>query len=335
MPEKYWTGVLDHIKNSPRVISHEENGQAAASPVQEFRVDDPNELNHYSDWSVGFRQIEAGKLDTRMIIRQSEHVSLLEIHMDRGIHQIGCSPNDAVTVGIPFTPTLRSWHGARVETPVLVNFGTAKEFDGVSDSGFSALTISVSEPFITRVADQIGLSHQDELRAEGSLPLNRKSEAIERLTSSGRRLLNDSGTRFGESEQEDFVARLILAMTDAETLEDRSTHVTRAMSVRRALAYFIDRAGDGVSIGDICDSTGVSWRTLDRGFREQFGIGPKAYLNRYRLGRVRADLLRLPPDTVIADVANDWGFWHMGQFAKDYRGMFGELPSDTLRSRRQ
>ena len=32
----------------------------------------------------------------------------------------------------------------------------------------------------------------------------------------------------------------------------------------------------------------------------------------------------------VADAANEWGFWHMGQFAKDYRRMFGELPSETL-----
>ncbi|MCK5375915.1 MAG: helix-turn-helix domain-containing protein, partial [Acidobacteria bacterium] len=32
----------------------------------------------------------------------------------------------------------------------------------------------------------------------------------------------------------------------------------------------------------------------------------------------------------VTDVANNWGFWHMGQFAADYRKMFGELPSQTL-----
>jgi AraC family ethanolamine operon transcriptional activator len=49
------------------------------------------------------------------------------------------------------------------------------------------------------------------------------------------------------------------------------------------------------------------------------------------LNQVRRQLQMRRSDKIkIADVANDWGFWHMGQFAKDYRRMFGELPSDTL-----
>ena len=31
----------------------------------------------------------------------------------------------------------------------------------------------------------------------------------------------------------------------------------------------------------------------------------------------------------IAEIANGWGFWHMGQFAADYRQHFGALPSET------
>jgi len=35
--------------------------------------------------------------------------------------------------------------------------------------------------------------------------------------------------------------------------------------------------------------------------------------------------------TLVTDVANSWGFWHMGQFAADFRRQFGELPSETVR----
>jgi AraC-like DNA-binding protein len=33
----------------------------------------------------------------------------------------------------------------------------------------------------------------------------------------------------------------------------------------------------------------------------------------------------------VQDVAAHWGFWHLGQFAQDYKRLFGELPSTTLR----
>ena len=42
-----------------------------------------------------------------------------------------------------------------------------------------------------------------------------------------------------------------------------------------------------------------------------------------------------PSSTSITKVANRWGFWHMGQFASDYRKLFVELPSDTLGRRSQ
>ncbi|HHA18893.1 MAG TPA: helix-turn-helix domain-containing protein, partial [Methylophaga sp.] len=29
-------------------------------------------------------------------------------------------------------------------------------------------------------------------------------------------------------------------------------------------------------------------------------------------------------------LAHYWGYWHLGQLAKDYRHFFGELPSETL-----
>jgi AraC family ethanolamine operon transcriptional activator len=60
---------------------------------------------------------------------------------------------------------------------------------------------------------------------------------------------------------------------------------------------------------------------------------PKAYLTAMRLDGVRRHLVPGEPTVKIADVANRWGFWHMGQFAADYRRHFGELPSQTLQRR--
>ena len=63
---------------------------------------------------------------------------------------------------------------------------------------------------------------------------------------------------------------------------------------------------------------------------EHIGITPKQCLQAVRLTGVRRDLRRSGAKAKIADVANRWEFWHMGQFAADYRHQFGELPSETL-----
>ena len=36
----------------------------------------------------------------------------------------------------------------------------------------------------------------------------------------------------------------------------------------------------------------------------------------------------------VQDIAASWGFWHLSQFATDYRKLFGVRPSDTLKAAR-
>ena len=65
--------------------------------------------------------------------------------------------------------------------------------------------------------------------------------------------------------------------------------------------------------------------------RTSRGISPKQYLQIYRLNRVQRRLQHSQGNaTTVAGEAKAWGFWHMGQFSRDYRRMFGELPSETL-----
>jgi AraC family ethanolamine operon transcriptional activator len=69
---------------------------------------------------------------------------------------------------------------------------------------------------------------------------------------------------------------------------------------------------------------------LDHAFTERFGLSPALYMKARRLNGAREDLCGEHETTMkVADVANKWGFWHLGQFAKDYRNWFFELPSNT------
>ena len=216
-----------------------------------------------------------------------------------------------------------------MEAPGMLNFGMASAFEGVSGSDFSGLTVSIAVSFLIRQSDILGLPLPDDFLDRPALPVRRQLAALRQITCNGRSLLYRQSAPFGALEQKDFVAGLISAAADAEPFDDKSTLFVRARAVRRAVDTMRERAGEDLPISEICSLAGVSWRTLDRGFKEQFGIGPKAYLNRIRLGHTRSALLRKRPESSVADIANEWGFWHMGQFAKDYRRFFGELPSAT------
>ena len=92
-----------------------------------------------------------------------------------------------------------------------------------------------------------------------------------------------------------------------------------------------DNLEQALTLADVCRNTGASVRSVNQAFRESVGVSPMAYLKILRLNRVHATLTDAEGGPVfIADVANEFGFWHLGQFARDYRELFGELPSDTL-----
>ena len=303
----------------------------SSTPAFELDLADPNDISRYSEWDIDFRQIESGQMgSTKVVLRSSPRVSLVEFHMNRGIHQMGCSPPDSVTFGLPVSAGLHSWQGAKIDTPGLVSFGTGSEFDCVSGPEFVALTFNISTPFLACVSDQLGLPLPDDYLRTTMLPVRRRTRALHRLSEYGQALLHGQGAPFEDQQQEDLVAALINTALDAQKFDDRSAFSVRAKSVTRVVELMMGRLDDNVSICQLCTDSSTSWRTLTRGFQERFGIGPKAYFNRIRLGRVRSDLLQGRGAGSIAGAANRWGFWHMGQFARDYKRMFGELPSETL-----
>jgi AraC family ethanolamine operon transcriptional activator len=61
------------------------------------------------------------------------------------------------------------------------------------------------------------------------------------------------------------------------------------------------------------------------------GISPHWHLKMRRMGMVRAMLLsRASPWRSVKAAALSHGFWHLSQFAQDYRAFYGEAPSATL-----
>ena len=83
-------------------------------------------------------------------------------------------------------------------------------------------------------------------------------------------------------------------------------------------------------VGELAAAVGISQPSLQRVFHEWFGMPPARYLALRRLHLARRRLRQGDGETVTA-IASSLGFWDQSRFSKRYRGVFGELPSETLR----
>ncbi|WP_159090152.1 helix-turn-helix domain-containing protein [Ruegeria sp. Alg231-54] len=185
--------------------------------------------------------------------------------------------------------------------------------------------------YLDRTAQALGLEVPETIQSACKFEAAGSDVEFNRLDSFIARFLTDSTLLSDREMCEALAKEILLFAINGEAHEDKSTAFQRRRALRLALERMEQFACDPLSIAEICKSVSCSWRTLDRVFKEEFGIGPKAYFVRFRLGRARNELLTSDPAFTVINIANRWGFWHMGQFAADYKKMFGELPSTTLK----
>jgi AraC-like DNA-binding protein len=151
--------------------------------------------------------------------------------------------------------------------------------------------------------------------------------SVARLGTIARGVARGAGSREG---LEELVCSLALALGAVEGGAPPSLE-RRLAAVRRALEFIRAHCCEPLTVGDLCQVTGLSWRSLERAFSQVCGITPKAAITLCRLHRAREALQAAEPgrETVTA-VATRCGIAHLGRFPAAYRAVFGEYPSETL-----
>jgi AraC-like DNA-binding protein len=103
--------------------------------------------------------------------------------------------------------------------------------------------------------------------------------------------------------------------------------------VNRLDAFLEEHFDEPIYMSQLCDVTGVSERSLRNACHAVCGTSPKRYVTRRRMEAVRDALTAARPgEATVTRIATDYGFFELGRFAQMYSTLFGERPSDTLRS---
>jgi AraC-like DNA-binding protein len=110
------------------------------------------------------------------------------------------------------------------------------------------------------------------------------------------------------------------------------TPKTPAAVISRLNALVAADARRPLYLDDLCAALGMSDSTLRRWCREHLGTAPLRYLRVRRMHLARRALVRADPTTTtVTAIATAMGFGELGRFSVEYRALFSESPSDTLR----
>lgn len=298
-----------------------------------------HDMGQYGDsvgWDLDFRQLDGGELDAKVIAIAVSMGVILKVEFNRSFHQVGHSPDDLLTFGVPGLDVDEfGWCSKRTRGGSLLNFNLGGGFEGVSPAGFNGHTFTFDKMALQAHAERLGLQEDVETmvrqcsywRSPATLSLSRSLDRLtQRLQFLGEQELHDHSELLNE-EIATTVIRSLVTDSSWNALGRSDTHRD---ILERSLAVLEDIDNLPITVDELSRRAGTSLSTLKRVFIEEFGLSPKAYIRCRCLSAVRDELAHSVPGTLIADVANRWGFWHMGQFAADYHKMFGMLPSQTI-----
>ena len=295
-------------------------------------------------WNQSYCQISRGPFDGSVSSFAAGGVRVLVERLNRTVYQRGQVARSRLAVGIPF----------QLEGHALL-CGQTSHRDGLhvfsGDGGFEFLSPdthlvvnleiepdAIGDHLLRSQLDEIapllgarpGVLNVDPARLQG---FREVLKPLLDAVSATPTLLDDGGVAASfEKSVICGLAEALQEMRDADPHGNVEARTARNWQLVRSVRELVEESPDcPLSVAELCARFRASRRTLQYAFEDTVGVNPSAYIRAVRLDHVRRELRAAGS---VTEVATRWGFWHFGNFSNEYRGQFGELPSETWRRSR-
>lgn len=284
-------------------------------------------------WPLEYRQIEAGAFSSTSTELEGESWFLLEEQSSRTVEVVtGGAPGMFVLAlvegdsGVMNGQALLSSH-IYVQPPDTDVRAILSADMKVTQIGIAA---ELFEGTLHAVAP--GLKLPD----EKTTLFNAPSERLENMRAVMRAILAAPSDReaIREEAASNIVTDIISAALDCDGEPYRHDlfRANARHSIDRAKEYIEAHLSESIRMESLCLYANTTQRSLERYFARELGISPQQYVKARRLNAARRSLLAADKERghQITDIAQSYGFNHLGWFACDYRRYFGESPQETL-----
>ena len=317
-------------------------GDDAFSAIQLDTRDADDHASCLQHWRQRYDQLSAGAFVGKFEEFWFGNVQVFRERTNQVVHEVGSAWEGSRTVGVPVALDGTGWYcGEACGLDSLITLRGGDDLDYRTPRVHDVVAVTTDTQAFSDYAAQV--EHRD---IEAEIGNRRVIAATPEQATTLRsflltvissleatpELLRHPQMRKG-LEQAIYASLLAAISGSPDAARAPTPGRGRQLIVDRAREYMSAHIDEPITVADLCTELEVSRRTLQYSFQDILNLNPVSFLRALRLNGVRRALKGAEHGhAAVADIAAQWGFWHLSHFAADYRTMFGELPSETLRS---
>lgn len=285
-------------------------------------------------WQVQLQQLSPGEMTSKMEFLLVNGIMLYREFWSQSIYAMGLTPAGYQMFASGFKSPTR-WCGREIEGNVYAHGHTGIEmsFTTPADSHHVVLLVpdEIYESNFAEEEDSDRILHEQHHTyfsgRPSRFPLVRWDNLISKYLAQPEQL-NKVNTRNGlQSMLIDEIAALNAGPHQKDLYDGRQGNL-----IVQGAMQMIESLDEVIPVPQLAKRLGVSQRVLEIAFHKIVGKTPSKIMRWHRLQRVHDKLLRIDADAAsVSSIALEWGFVELGRFAVEYRQLFHEKPSDTLR----
>ncbi|NEP34189.1 MULTISPECIES: AraC family transcriptional regulator [unclassified Moorena] len=303
-------------------------------------VDSVKEFFKYKNREI--IQLSPGPLQAKFLSIQVGNLFFVYNQVNQGIQLSGEGQNEYICFGIIYSENEKEYYSFRhpVE-PQRTIFGfNGKGADAIFPQGITLTQIIIPVPTFDAYADQLQRQDlDDKFRSKNHVNLlptgmNEIKDYVKELIWLAVHKPNWlQQPHIEELVRDDFLPLLISNIPTKLNSKCFLKASRRAKLIAQAEKKMLAHLEKPLTLKQLAQNLGSSSSALSYGFQDLFGLSPMRYLKVRRLNAVRERLKASEPERcTIAILASEFGFYSPCHFTRDYKAMFGELPSETLRN---
>ena len=283
------------------------------------------------NWNLNFKLLSKSDFSANLHMIYDDNFLVAREKLFGKIEQKGNTQEGLIVFGIPVNNSSFYWFDKKVDCDDLLIFPAENNFEVISYSNFEVYIVSINKRNFFNTMKKAGIKKNMKIfnGRPQELVLNKafSSRFINLLDYYLNTNLNNPKKN---SALIDSITLSLVEYFDNAELKNISSQLNKKdIAVKKAVGLINKQVNNLYSIPQLCALVGVSERALLYGFKEKYQVSPSGYIKAFRLNKVKQEIYNSKTKT-ISEIAGKHHFWHMGQFAKDFKKQFGILPSEVI-----